>query len=102
LSIKYIKSLLWRVAERLSYTEDAWGLKVNFRLRKHLLGQIDSDFNENSSINDNGWRFRTLNADELLLFSHTGDRVSTIVQLSDSQQFTVRLADGTTRSAWGG
>ena len=28
LLIKYIKSLLWRVAERLSYTEDAWRLMV--------------------------------------------------------------------------
>jgi len=29
LLIKYIKSLLWRVAKRLSYIEDAWCLKVN-------------------------------------------------------------------------
>jgi len=28
LLIKYIKSILWRVAKRLSYTEDAWCLKV--------------------------------------------------------------------------
>ena len=28
LLIKYIKSLLWRVAKRLSYTEDSWCLKV--------------------------------------------------------------------------
>jgi len=27
--IKYIKSILWRVAKRLSYTEDARCLKVN-------------------------------------------------------------------------
>ena len=27
--IKYIKSVLWRVAKRLSYIEDAWCLKVN-------------------------------------------------------------------------
>jgi len=26
--IKYIKSVLWRVAKRLSYTEDTWCLKV--------------------------------------------------------------------------
>ena len=25
-----MKSVLWRVAKRLSYTEDAWCLKVNF------------------------------------------------------------------------
>ena len=28
LLIKHIKSVLWRVAKRLSYTEDAWCLKV--------------------------------------------------------------------------
>ena len=27
--IKYIKSVLWRAAKRLSYIEDAWCLKVN-------------------------------------------------------------------------
>ena len=29
LLIKYIKSFLWRVAEHLSYIEDAWCIKVN-------------------------------------------------------------------------
>ena len=29
LLIKYMKSVLWRVAKRLSYIEDAWCLKVN-------------------------------------------------------------------------
>jgi len=29
LLIKYIKSVLWRVAKRLSYKQDAWCLKVN-------------------------------------------------------------------------
>ena len=29
LLIKYIKSVLWRIAKRLSYIEDAWCLKVN-------------------------------------------------------------------------
>jgi hypothetical protein len=29
LSIKYIKSVLWRVAKCLSYIEDAWCLNVN-------------------------------------------------------------------------
>jgi hypothetical protein len=29
LLVKYIKSILWRVAERLSYIEDAWCLEVN-------------------------------------------------------------------------
>ena len=29
LLIKYIKSVFWRVAKRLSYKEDAWCLKVN-------------------------------------------------------------------------
>ena len=32
--IKYTKSVLWRVAERLSYIEDAWCLKVNVRNRE--------------------------------------------------------------------
>jgi len=27
--IKYIKIVLWRVSERLSYVEDAWCLKAN-------------------------------------------------------------------------
>jgi len=31
--IKYIKSVLWRVAKRLSYTEDARCLKVNVQGR---------------------------------------------------------------------
>jgi hypothetical protein len=30
--IKYIKSVLWKVAESLSYIEDAWCLKVNPKL----------------------------------------------------------------------
>jgi len=30
LSIKYIKSVLWRAAERLSYIEDARCLKVRY------------------------------------------------------------------------
>ena len=29
LLIKYIKSVLWRVAKRVSYIEDAWSLKLN-------------------------------------------------------------------------
>jgi len=29
--IKYLKSVLWRVAKRLSYIEDAWCLKVKER-----------------------------------------------------------------------
>ena len=29
LSIKYIKSVLWRLVKRLSYIEEAWCLKVN-------------------------------------------------------------------------
>ena len=34
--IKYIKSVLWRVAKRLSYTEDARCLKVKPDLRLEL------------------------------------------------------------------
>ena len=70
-----------------------------FRLRKHLFGQITVILTK-LHYQRYGWQFRTLNADELPLFSNTGDRVSTIAQLSDSLQFTIRLADGTTRSAW--
>ena len=33
LLIKYIKSVLWRVAKRLSYIEDARCLKVNYKLQ---------------------------------------------------------------------
>jgi len=32
LLIKYIKSVLWRVAKRLSYIEDARCLKVNYEI----------------------------------------------------------------------
>ena len=32
LLIKYIKSVLWRVAKRLSYIEDAWCLKVKAKI----------------------------------------------------------------------
>jgi len=32
LLIKYIKSVFWRVTKRLSYTEDARCLKVNYSL----------------------------------------------------------------------
>ena len=37
LLIKYIKSVLWRVAKRLSYIEDAWCLKVNVSLLPVML-----------------------------------------------------------------
>jgi len=33
LLIKYIKSVLWRVAKRLSYTENTWCLKVDLIFR---------------------------------------------------------------------
>ena len=45
LLIKYIKSVIWRVAKRLSYIKDARGLKVKFHIwdmRQKLL--IHSDF----------------------------------------------------------
>ena len=38
--IKYIKSVLWRVAKRLSYTEEARCLKVNSRINAPLSGVI--------------------------------------------------------------
>jgi len=40
LLIKYIKSVLWRVAKRLSYIEDARGVKVKV-LSPHLLGDTE-------------------------------------------------------------
>jgi len=33
LLIKYIKSLLWRVAKCLSYIEEAWCLKVKHKIK---------------------------------------------------------------------
>ena len=44
LLIKYIKSVLWRVAKRLSYIEEAWCLKVNllFVLSLHIMGFVVS------------------------------------------------------------
>jgi len=38
--IKYIKSVLWRVAKRLSYIEEARCLKVNRVLSKTYLNRI--------------------------------------------------------------
>ena len=37
LLIKYTKSILWRVAKRLSYTEDARCLKVNHLARIYIM-----------------------------------------------------------------
>jgi len=38
LLIKYIKSVLWRVVKCLSYTDDAWCLKVNLhKIRNRTL-----------------------------------------------------------------
>jgi len=42
LLIKYIKSVLWRVAKRLSYIEDARRLKVNFGLIQFFSGAFIS------------------------------------------------------------
>jgi len=42
--IKYIKSVLWRVAKCLSYIEEARCLKVNSNLEE-ILKQIQATFN---------------------------------------------------------
>jgi len=39
--IKYIKSVLWRVAKRLSYIEDARCLKVKYISGVHVVLQYD-------------------------------------------------------------
>jgi len=41
LLIKYIKSVLWRVAQRVSYTEDARCLKVNLLRRLSIPSQVN-------------------------------------------------------------
>jgi len=45
LLIKYIKSVLWTVAERLSYTENAWCLKVKYNCKylKHVSMLCNTD-----------------------------------------------------------
>ena len=40
LLIKYIKSVLWRVAKRLSYIEDARCLKVNNLIMIVIIGAV--------------------------------------------------------------
>ena len=35
--MKYIKSVLWRVAKRLSHIEDAWCLKVKFTVTVYFV-----------------------------------------------------------------
>jgi hypothetical protein len=47
LSIKYIKSLIWGVAERLSYIEDTWRLKVKESLDKTEFDCVTYIFKKN-------------------------------------------------------
>ena len=47
LLIKYIKSVLWRVAKRLSYTEDAWCLRVKYILTLREAPRIKAVFSVN-------------------------------------------------------
>ena len=49
LLIKYIKSVLWRAAKRLSYKEDARCLKVNVKLSTAELALWNSDVHSVSS-----------------------------------------------------
>ena len=44
LLIKYIKSVLWRAAKRLSYTEEAWCLKVNIKFPFSVIKGAESVF----------------------------------------------------------
>ena len=53
LLIEYIKSLLWRVAKRLSYIEDAWCLKVKVSGLLLAYNQLNSDQNGMVSTADN-------------------------------------------------
>ena len=50
LLIKYIKSVLWRGAKRLSYIEDAWCLKVKYT--EYKLKEVSNDNNQVSRIVD--------------------------------------------------
>ena len=43
--IKYIKSVLWRVAKRLSYIEEARCLKVNAGMHRNLIKQKEKASN---------------------------------------------------------
>jgi len=52
LLIKYIKSVLWRVAKRLSYIEDARYLKVKFLMNVFLVFLV-----ENTSISTTSFAF---------------------------------------------
>ena len=47
LLIKYIKSVLWRVAKRLSYIEDARCLKVKYRVTDYLHRTLTTCFDVN-------------------------------------------------------
>jgi len=55
LLIKYIKSVLWRVAERLSYVEDAWCLKVKEALYIHTWKKPQSYVFFFLALNESGW-----------------------------------------------
>ena len=55
LLIKYIKSVLWRVAKRLSYIGDAWCLKVNGSDDDLLCSNSEGDVNVTSV-----WKMKTL------------------------------------------
>ena len=40
LLIKYIKSMLWRIAKCLSYIEEVWCLKVNYAIHGACLRMV--------------------------------------------------------------
>ena len=67
LSIKYIKSVLWRIAKRLSYTEDARCLKVNM-----LVGLNYNDTSQNP-------RFHSLSNSKLLQVAFFINNITTVL-----------------------
>ena len=54
LLIKYIKSVLWRVAERLSYIQDAWCLKVKYSEKVLML----------NSVQERQWKYTLFNKNQ--------------------------------------
>ena len=58
LLIKYTKSVLWRVAKRLSYTEDARCLKVNFSTRLYRRHRTNSSIAFSAN-----WRLQATDTD---------------------------------------
>ena len=63
LLIKYIKSVLWRVAKRLSYIEDARSLKFNTSTLRCVISQQSADLSKFQTL----WEIRVFESPRLLL-----------------------------------